>query len=172
MEMTRADIEVFSPMVTFDGIKHDNRAVPLFPGYLFMKLDQDAYERPSFRYSQHVLGLLNFGGEAPWLPDEIIDALKERCDNLNERGGIWRRYHKGDWVQVVNSTIQGIAQVVEDGKSSETPVRLLLQLFERLVPIQISRHNLQPLENPPASPRKTRGRGRWVQGFGPRALSS
>ena len=112
-----------------------------------MKLDPETYGWPSFRNGQHILGLLNFDGEAPWLPDEIVDELKQRCESLNEIGGIWRRYQPGEWVQVVNSTLQGLGQVVEDGKTSQAPVRVLLRLFERLVPVQVSRSNLQPMEN-------------------------
>ena len=152
----------------------DKRQV-IFPGYIFMLLDAETYGWPSFRSGQHVLGLLNFDGDAPWLPDQLIDELKLRCESLHKDGGIWRRYQPGDWVQIVNSTLQGLAQVVEDGKSSNSPVRVLLHLFERLIPVQISRHNLQPMENPlkqNSAPRKTRGRRRWIRGFGPRALAT
>ena len=171
----RDDIEIFSPLITTDLINNGQTPVPLFPGYIFMRLDAVKFGWPSLRSRQHVLGLLNFDGDAPWLPDQIIDELKQRCDTLNEDGGIWRRYEPGDWVQVVNSTLQGLAQVVEDGKSSNAPVRVMLQLFERLVPVQVSRHNLQPMESAPnqnLAPRRTRGGRRWIQGFGPKALAS
>ena len=172
-EMTRDDIEIFSPQITSDQTNNGLTPVPLFPGYIFMKLDPETHGWPSFRSGQHVLGLLNFDGDAPWLPDAVIDELKLRCDSLNEEGGIWRRYQPGDWVQVVTSALQGLAQVVEDGKSSRSPVKVLLQLFERLVPVQVSRHDLQPLAGAPKKkpiPRRTRGGGRWIQGSGPRAL--
>ena len=174
-EMSREDIEIFSPLITTDQINDGLTLVPLFPGYIFIRLDAETYGWPSFRARQHVLGLLNFDGDAPWLPDQIIDELKLRCESLSEEGGIWRKYQPGDWVQVVNSTLQGLAQVVEDGKSSNAPVRVLLHLFERLVPVQVSRRNLQPMEDAPRqnlAPRRTRGSRRWIQGFGPRALSN
>ena len=172
-ELIRDEVEIFSPQVTSDEIDTGGIPVPLFPGYIFMKLDPETYGWPSFRNGQHILGLLNFDGEAPWLPDEIVDELKQRCESLNEIGGIWRRYQPGEWVQVVNSTLQGLGQVVEDGKTSQAPVRVLLRLFERLVPVQVSRSNLQPMENMSqknSAPRRTRGGRRWVQGFGPKAL--
>ena len=174
-EIGRDDIEIFSPLITSDQINKGQTPVPLFPGYIFMRVDLESYGWPSFRSGQHVRGLLNFDGDAPWLPDQIIDELKLRCDTLNEDGGIWRRYEPGDWVQVINSTLQGLGQVVEHGKSSNSPVRVLLHLFERLVPVQVSRHNLQPIENAPKrnlAPRRTRGGGRWIRGFGPKALAS
>lgn len=166
-------IEAFSPLITMSGVNNRNNLTPLFPGYIFIKLESDSYRCPSFQSNPDVLGLLNFGGDAPWLPDEVINELKLKCTGLNEQGGIWRRYQPGDWVQLVSSTLQGTGQVIEDGKSSSAPVRIMLQLFERLVPAQVSRQNLQPLEITPKkinAPRKTRGRGRWIQGFGPRTL--
>ena len=174
-EIARYDIEIFPPLITSDQMNNGQTPVPLFPGYIFMKLDAESNGWPSFRSGQHVLGLLNFDGVAPWLPVQIIDELKLRCDTLNEVGGIWHRYEPGDWVQVVNSTLQGLAQVVEDGKSSNTPVRVLLHLFERLIPVQVSRHNLQPMENAPnqnVAPRRTRGGRRWIRGFGPKAQAT
>jgi transcriptional antiterminator RfaH len=175
-EMDRDDhIEIFSPLITSDQINNGQTPVPLFPGYIFMRLDPESNNWPSFRSGQHVLGLLNFDGVAPWLPEQVIDELKLRCDTLNEYGGIWRKYEPGDWVQVINSTLEGLAQVVEDGKSSNAPVRVLLHIFERLVPVQVSRHNLQPMESAPnrnLAPRRTRGGGRWIRGFGPKTLAS
>ena len=114
-EIARDDIDIFSPLITSDQMNNGQTPVPLFPGYIFMKLDAESNGWPSFRFSQHAIGLVNFDGELPWLPDEVIAELKQRCDLINEEGGIWRRYQPGDWVQVFSSTIQGLAQVVEDG---------------------------------------------------------
>ena len=179
-ELDRDDSEVFAPLINtplagkFPGSSPS--AAPLFPGYIFVRTDLKANGWPSFRSSQHIIGLLNFNGEVPWLPDELITELKQQCNRINGEGGIWRRYEPGDWVQVVSSTFQGLAQVVEDGKTAQTPVRVLLQLFERLVPVQVPRHDLQPIEEPSKNsahtPRRTRGKGRWIQGFGPRAMAA
>ena len=173
-EMHRDDIEIFSPLITTDEINNGKTPVPLFPGYIFIRLDVVTHGWPSFRSGQHVLGLLNFDGDAPWLPDQLIDELKLRCASLSEEGGIWRKYQSGDWVQVVNSTLKGLGQVIEDGKSSNAPVKVLLRLFERLVPVKVSRQDLRPMDNVPkqdTAPRRTRGRNRWIQGFSPKSLN-
>ena len=175
-ELNRDDREVFSPSVKTKSMGDGPKAAPLFPGYIFMRLNPESSEWPSFRLSQHAIGFVNFNGEFPWLPDEIIAELKQRCDMINEEGGIWRRYQPGDWVQVFSSTIQGLAQVVEDGKTAQTPVKVLMQLFEQLIPVQVPRHDLRPLEESSNrrdhAPRRTRGNGRWIHGFGPRAIAA
>ena len=175
-ELDQDNIEVFSPSVKTRSVGSGTIEGPLFPGYILIRLDPESDGWPSFRFGQHALGLLNFGGELPWLPDEVIAELKQQCDRINQVGGVWTRYQPGDWVRVVSSTIQGVAQVVNDGKTPQTPVRVLLQLFERLVPVQVHRHELQPLEESPDEkthgPRRTRGSGRWIRGFGPRVSAT
>ena len=174
-ELNRVDIEVFSPLVKTPG-RTGSVVTPLFPGYVFVRLDWESQGWPSFRFGQHALGFVKFNGEVPSLPDEVIADLRQRCDWINQEGGTWRRFKPGDWVNVVSSTIQGLAQVVEDGKTAQAPVRVLLQFFERLVPVQVPRHELQPLDDSSRdkdhASRRTRGRGRWIQGFGPRALAT
>jgi len=175
-ELERDGIEVFSPLVQKLHVHARPSLAPLFPGYIFLRCDSESEGWPAFRFGQHLLGFVNFGGEVPWLPNETIDDLKQRCDTLNQHGGIWRRYQPGDRVRIISSSIQSLAQVVEDGKTPESRVKVLLEFLDRLVPAQVPRENLEPVEeasgNKIHAPRRTRGRGRWLQGFGSRAIAT
>lgn len=178
-ELDLDGIEVFSPLVKKPHAGAGPGVAPLFPGYMFIRFDAETDGWPSFRFGrfgQHVLGWVNFRGEVPWLPDEVVAELKQRCDRINQQGGIWRRYRTGERVHVASSSIQSLAQVVEDGKTPQSRVKVLLEFMDRLVPAQVSRENLQPIEDAPAgrvhAPRRTRGSRRWIQGFGPRALAA
>ena len=175
-ELERDGIGVFSPLVKKPQLHAGSILAPLFPGYIFLRWEPETEGWPSIRPGQHVLGLVNFNGETPWLPDEVIAELKHRCDSMNQQGGIWRRYQRGDRVRIVSSAIQSLAQVVEDGNTPQSRVKVLLEFLDRLVPAQIPRENLQPVEEPSESkshaPRRTRGRGRWLHGFGPGALAT
>lgn len=175
-ELERDGIEYYLPLVKRPNLETSPSESPLFPGYLFLRCNLESTSWPSFRVGQSTLGLVSFRGEIPSLPDEVVASLRERCELINEEGGIWRRYNPGDMVQVISSTIQGLAQVVEDGKTAQSPVRVLLQFLDRLIPAQIPRSDLQPTdqasERQPRPPRRTRGGRRWIQGFGPRALAT
>jgi len=175
-ELEGSGIEVFSPLVKKPDAHVGPNFAPLFPGYIFLRCDPESNGWPSFRSFQHVLGWVNFSGEVPWLPNEAIADLKQRCDRINQEGGLWKRYQPGDRVRVVSSAMQSMAQVVEDGKSPQSRVKVLLEFLNRLVPAQVPRENLHPVEETSESrihpPRRTRGRGRWLQGFGPRALAT
>ena len=175
-ELAQEGVEYYLPLVRKTNVAFGPSESPLFPGYLFLRCDLDCVNWPSFRSGQSILGLVNFRGEIPSLPDELVDVLKQRCELINEEGGIWIRYNPGDMVNVISSTIQGLAQVVEDGKTAQSPVKVLLRFLDRMIPAQIPRCDLQPTDEVPESrtrlPRRTRGSGRWIQGFGPRALAT
>ena len=49
-EIGRDDIEIFSPLITSDQINNCQTPVPLFPGYIFMRVDPESYGWPSFRW--------------------------------------------------------------------------------------------------------------------------
>ena len=175
-ELERDGIEVFAPAVKRRRLRTEPIKAPLFPGYLFVRCDPEDTGWPTIRPGQHVLGWVNFRGEVPWLADDVIANLKLRCDELNQEGGLWRRYKPGEMVRINSSSIQSLAQVLEDGKTSQSRVKVLLTFLDRLVPAQVSREDLQPVEVTSESkvhpPRRTRGRGRWIQSFRPPALAT
>ena len=175
-ELERDDLEVFAPMVKRRHVRSGPDKAPLFPGYLFVRCDPENNGWPYFRPGQHLLGWVNFRGEVPWLPDEVIANLKLKCDEINQEGGMWRQYKPGEIVRVDSAAIQSFAQVLEDGKTARSRVKVLLNFLDRMVPAQVSREDIQPIEGMSESkshpPRRTRGRGRWIDGFRPTALAT
>ena len=175
-ELERDGIEVFAPSVKIRRLRSEPIKSPLFPGYLFVRCDPENNGWPSIRPGQHVLSWVNFSGEVPWLRDEVIANLKLRCAELNQEGGLWKRYKPGELVRINSSSIQSLAQVLEDGNTPQSKVKVLLAFLDRLVPAQVSREDLQPVVETSESnvhpPRRTRGRGRWIQGFRPPALAT
>lgn len=174
-ELRRDGFEIFSPCVKSPS-RISYADTPLFPGYLFLRCDLEDERSSLIRQAHHVTGWVSFGGEIPSIPDEVVSALTERAEAINREGGLWRRFRPGELVQIVSHNMQGLAEVVEEAKSAHARVKVLLSFMGRLVSAQVPWENLQPTEDPPAktdrSSRRTRGRGRWTQGFGPRAVTS
>jgi len=173
-ELDRAGFEVFSPRVKTQHPRAGHADVPLFPGYLFLRCDL-AEDAPTFKQvAPHVSGWVSFGGVVPPLADEFVDALQQRLINIDDYGGLWRRFHRGEKVRIVAGKVQGFAEVLEEPRSPQARVRVLMEFMGRLVPAQVPWENLQPAEEEQGpsnrSPRRTRGKGRWVQGFGQRAI--
>jgi transcriptional antiterminator RfaH len=175
-ELGRDGFETFFPRVKRPHNRISHADTPLFPGYLFLRCELDGDGRSSFQQGQHVLGWVSFDGEIPSIPDEVVSALRERAAVIDSGGGLWRRYQPGEKVRIVSNKIESLAEVIEEAKTPQARVKVLLSFMGRLVQAQVPWENLQPSEDPPMetnrSLRRTRGGGRWIQGFGPRAVAS
>jgi len=174
-ELGRDGFEIFSPRVKNPSpISHAD--TPLFPGYLFLRCDLEGERISSIRQAHHVAGWVSFGGEIPSIPDEVVRALMERAEAINREGGLWRRYRPGEKVRIISNNIDSLAEVIEEVKSPQARVKVLLNFMGRLVSAQVPWEHLQPTESASGEkhrlPRRTRGRGRWVQGFGPGKMST
>jgi transcription antitermination factor NusG len=124
-----------------------------------------------------LVGWVQFDGAVPTVPDEVISELESRLHRINNSGGYWTRFRPGDRVQVASGMLEGLAEVVEESKSPEARVRVMLNFMGRLVPARVPWSDLRPIRDDLAPvyearpPRRTRGKGRWVRGFGPRGVA-
>lgn len=166
-ELDRDGFEVFFPRVAVAHPRRGHADTPLFPGYLFLRCNLEEDSWPSFRRTHRVLGWVRFGGDIPWLPDQLVAEFKNR----SEDGSLRRRFRPGELVRVDADAVQGVAEVLEDAKSNHSRVKVLLEFMGRSVRAQVPWESLLPIEDWEADnhrvPRRTRGRGRWVRGFGP-----
>ena len=102
-----------------------------------------------------------------------MSQLMRRVSEINGQGGLWRRFKVGDRVKVISDTVEGLGEVISEGKTSQARVQVLLQFMGRLIRAQVPWEHLwhvegQPVDQPKA-PRRTRGRGRWIRGLQPAA---
>jgi len=80
----RQGYEIFHPLITYAGGHH----TPLFPYYLFIRLNQtDSNWRP-IRSTRGVLKVVRFGPKPTPVPDDFIATLKEfafqtKADTIN-----------------------------------------------------------------------------------------
>ena len=172
-ELEREGLEIFSPRVKTVRPRPDHADSPLFPGYLFVRCDLQAQGHTSVGRANHVRGWVHFGNVVPPIPDEAIAELRERVEGINGQGGLWGRFQAGQQVRVISPGIETFAEVVEEAKSPRHRVKVLLEFMGRLVAAQVPYENLRPADQGPGEthhlPRRTRGNGRWIRGFGPRA---
>ena len=173
--LRREGLETFSPHVDTPIKGNQRKRIPLFPGYLFLNCDVHEKDRPEVSRLPGVLGWVRFGLEVPYVSDEDIVLLKRRVDALDSQGGLWERFEAGQLVQVSHGKIEGLATVLESPRSPESRVNVLLEFMGRQVRAQVPWLSLSsaPDNNNDAPQdrqrRRTRGRGRWINGFGPRA---
>ena len=170
-ELERGGWQVFAPRLKTMRLRPEPVDSPLFPGYLFVNCDLDQEGVSSFGEAPHVLGWLQFSGLVPSVSDEVINALVQRVEMVNREGSLWTRFRPGQKVRVASRFMNGLGEVVEGTRSPQTKVRVLIEFMGRLVSAQVRRDDLFPIEETSGETsrtrRRTRGRRRWIRGFGP-----
>lgn len=169
--------ETFFPLIKSPWPRRGHTDEPLFPGYLFVRYDLDGQGYHCLYSLPGVGGLIRFGDETPSMPEEVIAEVARRVEEINERGGLWRDFRPGEKVYVHFGPQESLAEVVEM-RSSRARVLVLLEFLGRQVQAEVPWENVQPVGVPEGlagktevgrPPRRTRGKGRWIKGYGPRA---
>jgi len=99
---------------------------PLFPCYLFALFDERDYSR--VRFSRGVRELVCFGGQPAFVPEWMIEGLKQRCAN----GPVelpQRRLTAGEPVMVTDGPLGEFEGIFEQYLSGFDRVAILLSLM-------------------------------------------
>ena len=102
---------------------------PLFPGYIFCRLDM-VLSGKAARYSPGVKDFLTFGSRLAEVGEEIIDALRERCpegvaliDPVSAQ--------PGDMVRINEGPFSGLEAVFQQKLKGSERVAVLLEILGR-----------------------------------------
>ena len=178
--LEHAGFQVFAPRVRTHHPKRGIASAPLFPGYLFIRHNLEEYGWPQLNRVPQTLGLVQFDGIAAPIPDEVIDDLMRRLEETNSTTGFWNTFRASDTVRIRSGRLDSLAQVVSEARSPQARVRVLMEFLGQQVYTEVPWQDIWPASgdtflaapHPAVSLRRTRGRGRWIKGFGPRAGES
>jgi transcriptional antiterminator RfaH len=135
-------IECFYPRIRIHPINPRSRKVkPYFPGYLFVRVDLEDRGISTFRWMPHTLGLVTFGGEAAYIPDSLIQALKRQIAIINKNGGdIFDGLKRGDKVEIIDGPFSGYDAIFDHRLSGTERVRVLLKYLnsDRSLPLELN----------------------------------
>jgi transcriptional antiterminator RfaH len=103
--------------------------VPLFPGYIFCRLDI-VISGKSVRYSPGVRDFLSFGSRIAEVGDEIIQDLRNRCpDGVAQVDPFVAQ--AGDTVRISEGPFAGLEAVFERSLKGSERVAVLLDILGR-----------------------------------------
>lgn len=126
------NLEIFLPWMRSRkriGSRFQWVLVPLFPGYLFCKLDIVISGKLA-RYSPGVKDFLTFGNRIAEVGDEIIQTLRERCP-----GGVAQidpvTAKPGDSVRINEGPFAGLEAIFEKTLKGSERVSVLLEILGR-----------------------------------------
>lgn len=128
LNLQRLGVETFFPQLEQNKLIRRKRQTvigPLFPGYLFAKLDLDAHYRAA-TYARGVQKVVAFGSTPAVVEEEIIDALKSRLHD----GCVFlppQKFSPGQAVRIQEGPLGGLDAIFEREMSDHRRVALLLQ---------------------------------------------
>ncbi len=142
--LSNQGIEVFLPMYAsfqpsmgrlVQSIK------PLFPNYLFARLDLDLHYH-KVRWTRGVNKILGNGIQPLPVSYKVVEAIKDRCreGNLVTLEEDWK---EGDLVEIRSGILKNLIGVFQKKISDQGRVRILLNLIGIEVPVQISKWQLR-----------------------------
>jgi transcription elongation factor/antiterminator RfaH len=138
------EIETFLPLLEayqYCSGKMVQRIKPLFPNYLFAKLDLELHYY-KVKWTRGVSKILRSGNEPVPISGKVIQAIKERSgkDNLVK---LENELKDGDVIQVTSGPLKSLRGVFEKVMSSKGRVKILLSLIGVDIPVQISRWQIK-----------------------------
>lgn len=135
------EIEHYYPRVRVHPVNPRARKVkPYFPGYLFIRTDLEDKGVSAFQWMPHSLGLVSFGGEPAYIPDNVLYEMRRRVQEIAEAGGeIFDGLKPGDVVRVEGGPFAGYEAIFDSRLDGQERVRVLLQFInnQREVPVEL-----------------------------------
>jgi len=138
--------ELFRPKVRTRAIRNGRariRTESMFPRYLFVRLGHGVDDWSTIRSTRGAVGLVRLGGEAPIVPDAIIEELRRRCDTenvVNLAGAI--DYRPDDPVEIIDGPCAGFHALFQ-ARTGDERVIVLLQLLQQERPIELNENSIR-----------------------------
>lgn len=139
-QLLAREIEVFYPRIRANPVNPRSRKIkPYFPGYLFVCADLEQLGLSTLQWMPYATGLVMFGGEPSALPENIVQLIRQRVDEINSAGGeAMDALKPGDRVVIQNGPFEGYEGIFDVRLSGKERVRVLLQMLgARKVPVEL-----------------------------------
>jgi transcription antitermination factor NusG len=145
------DIEGFYPRVRVSPVNPRSRKIrPYFPGYLFVRVDLQEVGLSVFNWMPYSTGLVSFGGEPAIVSDALIQAVKQRIQQVEQAGGeLFDGLHQGDPVVIQDGPFDGYEAIFDIRIPGSERVRILLKMLnDRNVPMEIRAGQIRRKKKP------------------------
>ncbi len=145
--LQRQAFECFLPMAENPyqrrSKKHQPIIEPLFPRYLFLNAIADTQNLAPVRSTLGVISMVRFGTELAVIPEQIINAIKQR---ISPETGLIKiqpvPITPGDKVRVFDGPLSGLNGIVQE-KNSERRAILMIEILGRPTRVEVDALSLQ-----------------------------
>ena len=164
-------LTIFLPEVIQQGPR-GVQPLPLFPGYLFVQVDLQSSAAGRLIHTPGVIGLVGSDRQPTPVAAATIQALQARVQQVNRDGGLAiHPFQIGDAVTFKAGPLQGLDAVFVGPLTPSRRVQVLLHFLGQQQQVEVdvrllekgNAHAPQPTDH---AQRRTRGKGRRIQGQG------
>ncbi len=146
--LQRQGFKTFLPLIAPNNKNSEPKyLVPVFPRYLFAKINLESDNWSSINNSYGVSQIVMFSEKFTSIPDNIIKLIRSKLN----KDGVYKEdistvdYQKGDTVFIKEGRFAGIDAIFLSKKSKDR-VRLLLTLLNTSVVTEITSSNIEAKE--------------------------
>ncbi|MGP5307771.1 transcription/translation regulatory transformer protein RfaH [Halomonas sp. KG2] len=143
--LTNQGYEVFHPVLNAKRKRQGKLTLvtePLFPYYLFIRLDQTISNWRPIRSTRGVLRLLTFGNTPIAVPNALVDTLRAQP---HHQEGSHSYFCAGEKVTITDGPFKDLEAVFKRCKGEERAI-VLLNVLQRPQDVEISVDSLQKRE--------------------------
>ncbi|HTN32395.1 MAG TPA: transcription/translation regulatory transformer protein RfaH [Marinobacter sp.] len=118
------EIACFYPKISVERIKNGKvtrKLEALFPGYLFINLEQTDPAWAKLRSTRGVIRVVAFANKPAAIPDSVIQHVKSSLSTVSEQGGI----KSGQTVQLNEGPFEGINAIFQSYDGEERAIVLI-----------------------------------------------
>ncbi|MFC7367449.1 MULTISPECIES: transcription/translation regulatory transformer protein RfaH [Vreelandella] len=143
--LTNQGYDVFHPVLNAKRKRQGKLTTvtePLFPYYLFIRLDQTVSNWRPIRSTRGVLRLLTFGNTPVAVPDALVETLRAQP---HHQEGIHSYFCAGEKVTITDGPFKDLEAVFKRCKGEERAI-VLLNVLQRPQSIELSVDSLKKRE--------------------------
>jgi len=145
-ELQGKSIYSFLPLLSEKHPWSDRRQIvqlPLFPGYIFTRMQNDLSHRISVLQTVGVLSFVGFRGVGTPIPEEQIHALQAILE-ARISFGPYAFLNVGQKVRIVGGSLDGIQGIISE-KKGETSLVISVDLIQRSIAIRVAGYRVAPV---------------------------
>lgn len=121
--------------------KINEKNVVLFPGYLFIQLDEQLQNWTPIRSTKGVLNFVKFGLNFAKIPDGVIDFIRANEKLTSEKLRNLDHFKPGERVRITDGVFKNCIAIFKSIKSDER-VYLLINMLGQLQTVNIKRKSI------------------------------
>lgn len=144
-ELAQKGVETYVPTMRVHSRRHGWVKRAFFPRYIFACVDFDIVGISTVRWTPGLANIVNFDGRPAWVPDEIVERLKERLSEL-EKQGYASQFRPGDRVRITKGPFEDFEAVFDRRLSGADRVRVLLRVLGKAAKYEVAATDLVPVK--------------------------